>query len=58
MSGIKKIFWIDYSGNYQDIEKIISTNNQKKLNFFPFKNLKSAIEEISKVQFEIIFVVL
>ena len=59
MSGIKNIFWIDYySGNYQDIEKIISTNNQKKLNLFPFKNLKSAIEEISKVQFEIIFVVI
>ena len=58
MSGIKKIFWIDSTDNHQDIEKILSTNQLKKLELLPFKNVKSAFDEISKIYFEIIFVVL
>ena len=58
MSKINKIFWIDSTGNYQDIEKIFSTNYQRNLEFFPFQNLKSAFDEIAKINFEIIFVVL
>ena len=44
--------------NHEDIEKILSTNHQKNLQFFPFKNLKNAFDELSKINFEIIFVVL
>ena len=58
MSGINKIFWIDSMDNHEDIEKILSTNHQKNLKFFPFKNLKNAFDELSKINFEIIFVVL
>jgi len=58
MSGIKKIFWIDSTDNHQGIEIIFSTNLQRNLEFFPFQNLKSAFDEIAKINFEIIFVVL
>jgi hypothetical protein len=58
MSGIKKIFWIDSMDNHEDIEQILSTNHQKNFEFFPFKNLKNAFDELSKINFEIIFVVL
>ena len=58
MSKINKIFWIDSMDYHEDIEKIISTNYLKKLEFFSFKNLKNAFDEISKINFEIIFVVL
>jgi len=58
MSGIKKIFWIDSTNNHQDIEKIFSTNHQRNLEFFPFQNLKSTFDEIAKINFEIIFIVL
>ena len=39
MSGINKIFWLDSMDNHEDIEKILSTNHLKSLEFFPFKNL-------------------
>ena len=58
MSKINKIFWIDSTGNYQDIEKIFSTNYQKEIKFFPFKNVIKAFEEIVKINFEVIFVIL
>jgi len=58
MSGINKIFWIDSMDNHEDIEKILSTNSQKNLEFFSFKNLKDGFDELSKINFEIIFVVL
>ena len=51
MSKINKIFWIDSTGNYQDIEKIFSTNYQKEIKFFPFKNVIKAFEEIVKINF-------
>ena len=44
--------------NHEDIEKILSTNHLKKLEFFPFKNLKDAFDKLSQINFEIIFVVL
>ena len=58
MSGINKIFWLDSMDNHEDIEKILSTNHLKSLEFFPFKNLKNLFNELSKINFEIIFVVL
>ena len=58
MSGINKIFWIDSMDDHEDIEKILSTNHLKNLEFFPFKNLKNLFDELSKINFEIIFVVL
>ena len=58
MSKINKIFWIDSMDNHEDIEKIFSTNHLKKLEFFPFKNLKDAFDKLSQINFEIIFVVL
>ena len=57
-SGIKKIFWIDSMEDHQDIQKILSTNHQGNLQFFSFKDLQSAFNEMAKIKFEIIFVVL
>ena len=44
--------------NHEDIKNIFSTNNTKNLEFFSFKNLQNAFDELSKINFEIIFVVL
>ena len=57
ISGIKKIFWIDSMEDNQDIQKILSTNLQENLKFFSFKDLRSAFEEMAKINFEVIFVV-
>ena len=57
ISGIKKIFWIDSMEDNQDIQKILSTNLQGNLKFYSFKDLRSAFEEMAKINFEVIFVV-
>jgi len=41
----------------QDIQKILSTNLQENLKFFSFKDLRGAFEEMAKINFEVIFVV-
>ena len=55
---IKKLFWIGSEDKYQDIENILSKNQQENLNFFPFNNVKNAFDAISKIKFEIIFIVI
>ena len=51
------LFWIDSTENHQDIEKIFLSNKGNPLKFFFFRDLKSAIDEIIKIKFEIIFII-
>jgi len=52
------LFWIDPNENHEDIEKIFSSFQGSPLKFCPFKDLKSAFDEMIKINFEIIFIVL
>lgn len=52
------LFWVDSTENHQDIEKIFLSNKGNPLKFFFFKDLKSAIDEMIKIKFEIIFIII
>ena len=57
-SKIYSLFWIDSTENHQDIEKIFLSNPGNPLKFYFFKDLKSAIDEMTKIKFEDIFIII
>ena len=52
------IFWIDPNENHEDIEKMFSSFKGSPLTFCPFRDLQGAFDEMTKINFEIIFIVL
>ena len=52
------LFWIDSTENHQDIERIFLSNRGNPLKISFFKDLKNAIDEMIKIKFDIIFIII